>query len=239
MTASRILQKAWARAALLSVILSGGSAFALTITLDSPILYGLPGDAVGWGFTASRISGFAVISSVTYQQTLTTGIFEDLAAPLFQVIGPAPFAFPILVSPYDPVLRTGLGEYRINSFEIVGSQAEGDLVITYDVYSESPNNPIFDPVLHTVSSGNVTTLPAVVVVGSEVPEPATGIVAGLLLCGLAALRRRHQKKGPTSGAHGLLTSIHGNRLQDKRLPEAGQYGSQLANGLAKVLHRRD
>jgi len=158
-------------------------------------LSGLPGDLVGWGFTLTNPTNFAVVTSVQFCTTVVVtgitvcdqfpdpsfGTFTDFAAQFnFLIAGPAP-ENPVIVHAFDPLLFTGIGSFAIDP-AATGSFA-GQILMSYDLYSRSPNDLLFDSGADQISVGNTLTADASVTV---VPEPGTWI---LIAAGLATILR--------------------------------------------------
>ena len=96
---------------------------------------------------------------------------------------------PTLTQNFNPTLTTGTGSFAINSNANSLGHAIGEIILTYDVYTVSPNDPNFDPFdpNQVVSTGNTVSLDATV---NVIPEPATVASAGSVLAALVALRFR-------------------------------------------------
>jgi len=92
---------------------------------------------------------------------------------------------------FDMNALTGVGSYAIAQAAPPGSNIPGQIVLSYDPFSRSPNDPNFNPDTDTVSVGNGLFAPAQVNVTSGVPEPASfGLVAVALLIGGMTLSGR-------------------------------------------------
>ena len=184
-----------------------------TFVLDATTLYGLPGDTVGIGFTLTstpdfdNINGqvpFLVITNAEFVldvEQFPVGVFTPfITLPQnFVVIGPNAFTGEVnpLAQHFDLVLMLGVGSYEINSFQSIGDSASGQIILTYDVYRFSPNDPTFDPTTDTLYVGQQVFANLTVVVGTEpVPEPSSAmlVITGLGF-GIAAWRRK--RRGPT------------------------------------------
>lgn len=180
---------------------------AATLSLDASTLYGLPGQTVGFGFAITSTPDaiydrgnipYLVITSADLQTDLGSypvGVFTPFLATSFTVIGPDagggevnPFS-----QHFDDSLMTGIGSYAINAFQAIGDMAQGNIVLTYDEYSVSPNDPGFDPTLDTLLNGQLLTAPVTVIVGTapaSVPEPAAPLLIGIgLAAGIPGRRR--------------------------------------------------
>jgi hypothetical protein len=158
---------------------------------------------VGWGFTISNPdANYMVVTSAAFCKTVvvagftvcdqfpnpSTGIFTDYIAQFnFIVAGPAPES-PIVSQAFNRALLTGVGSFAIAPTAPYGTLS-GQILLTYDLYSRSPNDPLFDPGADFIPPGpNGNTLAANAAV-SVVPEPATI----LLVAGAVTLVRRRRR----------------------------------------------
>jgi len=175
------------------------SGFALadtapTLTLD-PVggaITGAAGSTVGWGFTLTNLgSDFAVITGsdfcvgpITSPCTNPLGTYTDFVGQQFFVLGPSPESSSISQS-FDLLALTGVGSFFINPLAQPGDKAIGQIVLSYDLFSLSPNDQNFNSIVDTVSVGNFLMAPAsVTVTKTTVPTPEPGSVF-LLAIGLA------------------------------------------------------
>jgi hypothetical protein len=160
----------------------------------------MPGDLVGFGGTITATpdaydasTPFLVINDAEFVLNAGTdpvGIFIPIITNNYMVIGPD--AGNGEVNPYtqhfDASQGTGIGSYQINSFQSVGDQANGTLVISYSEFSVSPNDPSFDPINDPLAGGAVLTLTAQVnvIVGAAPVTNASVAPEGspLALCAL-------------------------------------------------------
>jgi hypothetical protein len=150
---------------------------------------GLPGDTVGWGFSITNDTDFLVVTSADFTPASSLGTFTDYIAQYnFIVVGPSPESSTVSQT-FDANLLTGVGSFAISPGAPTGSMITGQLALTYDLFSVSPNDPSFNPDTDTVSTGNTISSAAGVVVA---PEPASfGLVgAALLLYGMVGWRKR-------------------------------------------------
>ncbi len=175
------------------------SGFALadtapTLALDpvSGAITGVAGSTVGWGFTLTNLgSDFAVITSsdfcvgpITSPCSNPLGTYTDFVGQQFFVLGPSPESSSISQS-FDLLALTGVGSFFINPLAQPGDKAIGQIVLSYDLFSLSPNDQNFNSIVDTVSVGNFLMAPAsVTVTKTTVPTPEPGSVF-LLAIGLA------------------------------------------------------
>ena len=175
---------------LLSAALLLPAAQAGAIFTPSPsTISGNPGDTVGWGFTISNETDYLLITSSDFTAAAASGTYTDFIGPFnFIIVGPSPESTSVSQT-FDPAALTGVGSFQISPTAAPGSVITGQLILTYDLFSVSPNDPNFDPDIDTISNGNLLTAAAEVDVPgtSAVPEPATfGLVSLALLLGCAA-----------------------------------------------------
>lgn len=139
-----------------------------------PNLVGHAGDTVTWNFELTNNANYLLIDSVEYDTLSPVGTFNDLFSPIAPEIGPT-----------DTV--PGQGAYAIDP-PAPPFLSSGMLVVTYDEYSRSVSDPLFDPSTDLVASFETVSAPvSVQVVG---PEPSTFLL--LLPVGLFALVRRRR-----------------------------------------------
>jgi hypothetical protein len=167
------------------------AAVAATLTLDSNTLYGMPGDLVGFGGTITATpdaydtsTPFLVIDDAEFilnAGTYPVGIFTPIITNNFVVIGPDEGNGE--VNPYtqhfDASQGTGIGSYQINTFQSVGDQANGTLVISYSEFSVSPIDQSWNP-NDELAGGAVLTLtaPVTVIVGTAPSANSTATPEG-------------------------------------------------------------
>ena len=130
---------------------------------------GTPGATVGWGFSLSSDTGYLVVSGASFTAPPVFGSFTDYISQQFFVVGPPPERNPVSQT-FDPILMTGIGSFAIDSNATTGSVVNNPIVLTYDLFSVSPNDINFDPDTDTLSTGNSVGADASVAV---VPEPAS------------------------------------------------------------------
>jgi len=163
----------------------------LTLIPSNGGVSGLPGDTVGWGFTVTNdsttewlsLSGsvFNQTGGLPFQGTYVDYISNPMAP--FVVVGPSPESSSVMET-FGSVLLTGTGEFDIASTANSGPII-GNIVVSYDVFSQDPNDPSFDPGSY-LFSGMLTADASV-----NVPEPASAmmLLAGTPLL-LGSLRRK-------------------------------------------------
>jgi hypothetical protein len=147
---------------------------------------GLPGDVVGWGFTLTNDTDYVVVTSSDFVPGSPLGTYTDFIGPNFIVVGPPPEST-VVSQVFDPVALTGVGSFAISPSAMFGDTAVGEIQLTYDLFSRSPNDPNFNPATDTISVGNLLSQPASVAV---VPEPASWLLVGIAGAALAVLRKR-------------------------------------------------
>lgn len=151
------------------------------------IVIGVPGETVGWGFTLSNDADYLVLTSASFDAPIGSGTFTDYTGlASFFVVGPAPES-PVVSQAFDAFLPTGLGSFAISPDVARGSWLGSTIIVTYDLFSVSPNDPNFNPDTDTLSVGNVLTADASV----KVPEPET---LWLFMAGLFGLKRLSKLK---------------------------------------------
>ncbi len=165
---------------------------AVELELDSPsgAIKGLPGAAIGWGFTLRNTENYLIVTSADFESATTMGRFTDLisAPDNFFVVGPELGGSNVWVQTYDEGSQTGLGSFTIDPGVATGSVAYGNIVLTYDLFSQSPLNPLFNPDTDTLSNGNVLTANASIT--AVVPVPAAVWLFGSAMLSLIGFGNR-------------------------------------------------
>jgi hypothetical protein len=183
--------------ALATCILFGSRASAattLTLIPASGTVMGTAGSTVGWGFSINNNTSFLVVTSADFVPASTLGSFSDFIAQ-FNVItvGPSP-ELTTVSQTFDSTLQTGIGSFAISNAAPPGASATGQIVLTYDLYSVSPNDPSFDPDVDTISTDNILTTSATAALPAPIPALAPWGLAlmalGLLGAGSLLARRR-------------------------------------------------
>ncbi|MGA2712259.1 MAG: PEP-CTERM sorting domain-containing protein [Bryobacteraceae bacterium] len=158
---------------------------------------GNSGGVVGWGYdvTDNDPADWVVLNDSYVSGSLaagTYGTYMDYIVSEFIVIDSN--TDPIFSTgdvPFDAGTTSGTGEFDIAAFVPPDTKITGDVNIDYDVFSQDPNSPSFDP-SSFVTSGTVSAAAEVDV--NTVPEPASMLLggAGSLMLALAAWRRRNR-----------------------------------------------
>jgi len=115
------------------------------------------------------------------------GTYADFIGPNFVVAGPSN-GFgdgPTVSQNFNALNMSGVGSFAISPSATIGDFVLGNIVLTFDVYSVSPNDPSFDPTLDTLAKSLQLSAGAQVDV---TPEPgsllllltATGLGLALL-----------------------------------------------------------
>ena len=170
----------------------GASTLTLNLNPASGLISGSPGQTAGWGFTLANSSdNVALITSADFCGAVISspcstplGSFTDFIAQFnLTLINP----HSSLSAVFNPIAHTGIGSYAFSLLAPPGSTFLGQVVLTYDTYSDSSlNSQIgFDD--------RVTSAASVSVPPSSLPEPASlwllpGGFVGLYLAG----RRRRR-----------------------------------------------
>ncbi len=148
-------------------------------------LAGQPGSALGWGFTLTynAPSDWIVLNDSFFTGGQVYGTYNDYIVNQFIVAGPAPETASLDI----PFSRgsTGLGEFDINRTGLIGASITGNIVVDYDVFSQDPNSPDFDP--NSFVTAGQASIPVAI---NITPEPATfGLIVVAALLGLWCYRR--------------------------------------------------
>jgi hypothetical protein len=156
-----------------------------TLSLGNQALTGAAGTTVGWDFTITNTSDFLLVTSSDFCVRPTNspcsnslGTYTDfIASNQFVVVGPSPES-PSVSQSFDPITLSGVGSFFINATANPHDTVIGQIVLTYDLFSVSPNDPGFNPILDTLANGNflVADASVSVPVSSATPEPETGVL---------------------------------------------------------------
>jgi len=145
----------------------------LTFTLsNNGTASGVPGSTQGWGFTLSNTTNYVVIDASEFDITQNggDGSYTDFAGPNFLVVGPSD-GFgdnPTVSQSFNLASVLGAGSFAILPSATIGDTVLGDITLTFDVYSDSPNDPNFNPFADGLAYGLQISVPATLAV---VPEP--------------------------------------------------------------------
>jgi hypothetical protein len=171
----------------------------LTLTPPSGTVSGMPGNTIGWGFSLSNPSNFAVVTSSSFCLDSsgvtsacvapTLGTYTDFIATNFIIVGPSPES-PVVTQVFNQSAARGLGSFAINASAVSGATDSGQIVVTYDLYRIDPLAANFDPGADLLSTGNFVVSSASVSANST-PEPSS---LAMLVIGCLLLRRRKREK---------------------------------------------
>ena len=180
----------WAMGLLVAFAATGRSTPVLPTITTIPVsgdVSGNPGDTVGWGLTLTfnAPSDWVVLNDSYFTGAQVYGAYQDYVSSQFIVAGPAPESSPVTVDYVQG--STGLGEFDIYSFAPPGSSITGDINVDYSIFSQDPNDPLFDPASF-VTSG-VASAAVDVIVPPAVPEPGTVFLVVAAAIALALWRR--------------------------------------------------
>ncbi len=162
------------------IAFSAASAPVLFLNPSSQVS-GSPGQTVGWDFTLSNSTDYAVVNSFAFVPLgAAIGTFTDFSQYNFIDVGPAPSESPTLIQLFTAANHTGIGRLLLSPAATAGTTT-GSIVMTYDLYATDPASGSGTP----ISFGNTLSVPAsIVVTAAPTPEPAT---FALLLCGTVFL----------------------------------------------------
>lgn len=133
---------------------------------------------------------YLVVTSAAFAPTTALGTFTDfISASNFFVVGPAPNANLVWAQSFDTATQTGIGSFAIDVGAVAGSVASGQIVLTYDLFTRSPLDALFNPVTDTLSNGNLLTADASVAV---VPLPGAWLFGSALVSMVGFARRRQE-----------------------------------------------
>lgn len=113
-------------------------------TLDAPDgkISGQPGQTVSWRFTLKNEANYLFVTSVAFVPDSSLGAFTDNISPLNLVVGPAPASSSV----------RAMCAFEIDPAAPFQSIV-GQLVITYNLYSRSVNDPAFNPDTDLITQG--------------------------------------------------------------------------------------
>lgn len=176
------------RTFVLSLLLSAASSLAADIYSFSLIpaggnIQGPAGSSIGWGYTIENQSDTLWLVTTA----LDSGVFQHgVPSVLFDFPDLAPKE--TVAVAYDPVLSTGLQALLWDVSAPNGFINSGNFILSAEWWNGDPlNNGAFQSTAPSQSVSYTASVSA-----PAVPEPSTGIVAGLGLAafGLSVLQRR-------------------------------------------------
>lgn len=179
--------------ALLTILTTAQAATLLQLNPLNGAISGAPGELKGWGFSLSNDKNFLVVTSATFASPTNLGSFTDfISASNFFVVGPARNGSTVWAQSFDATTQTGIGSFAINADATPGSIAYGQIVLTYDLFSRSPLDVLFNPITDTLSNGNIVSANASVEALAPVPLPASVWLFSSALLGVFSIARRKQ-----------------------------------------------
>jgi hypothetical protein len=169
----------------------GASILTLNLNPATGLISGSPGQTPGWGYTLANSSdNFALITSADFCGAVISspcstplGLFTDFIAQFnFTLINP----HSSLSAVFNPIAHTGIGSYAVSPSAPPGSSFLGQVVLTYDTYSDSSlNNQIgFDDRVTTAASVSVPP---------SLPEPSSLWLLPVGFAGLYLAGRRWKR----------------------------------------------
>ncbi|HME00134.1 MAG TPA: hypothetical protein VKM93_22735 [Terriglobia bacterium] len=134
----------------------GDSIDNLTFALsNNGAISGNPGSTPGWGFTLTNTLNYVVIDASEFGITQNSGdgSYTDIIGPNFIVVGTGVYAGTPITQAFDASVPSGVGSFAILPSATIGDVVLGNITLTYDVYSVSPNDPSFDPFADSLAKG--------------------------------------------------------------------------------------
>ncbi|MBD9358067.1 hypothetical protein [Methylomonas albis] len=171
-------------ASLLLILPTSQAAPSLQLEPTNGLIEGDAGDTVGWGFLLTNSQNYLVVTGAEFQSSTPSGIFTDfISAPdNFFVVGPGFGASTAWGQTFDVASQTGVGSFRIADNAAQGT-VFGQIVLTYDLFTRSPFNSLFDPDTDTLSNGNLLTANASIKINA-VPLPTAFWLFAVAIAGL-------------------------------------------------------
>ncbi len=185
----------------LAVSIPVHAAPVLTVTPASGTISGLQGSTVGWGFTITNTVNYLEVTSsefcsnpvsLPFCSASTVGTYTDIVGSESNpvIVGPSPESSSVTQA-FNNSAQTGFGAFKIAATAANGATDSGQLVLTYDLFSVSPNDGNFDPGADTISTDNFLKANATINVNPAVPtvpEPGSFGFLVLALGGLGCMR---------------------------------------------------
>ncbi len=161
----------------------------ITLTPAGGTVSGKPGSVVGWGFSLNYAgtSDWVVLVGSEFTGSTVYGTYVDYLASAFYVAGPAPESSTVSQT-FVPASQLGVGEFDIKSTALPGASITGNLLIYYDIFSQDPNSPNFDPNSFVEES----TVNDAVDIQVAAPEPSTEalLLGGAMILALALAKSK-------------------------------------------------
>jgi hypothetical protein len=163
---------------------------SLTLIPTGGEVAGAPGTAVGWGFTLTdTTTDWVVLDDSNFVASPVYGSYTDYVVSQFVVAGPSPES-PTVAEPWDQATTMGTGEFDIFATDPPGTLVTGTINVDYDLFSDDPNDPNFDPGADFIGSGTFTDTASVLV--TVTPEPGSWVLllSAILVTFMLAARLR-------------------------------------------------
>lgn len=166
------------------------AATSLNLEPSSGFIEGKAGDTVGWGFLLTNTQNYLVVTGVEFQSSTSSGTFTDfISAPdNFFVVGPGFGASTVWGQTFDLGAQTGIGSFSIPNNQAPGT-LYGQIVLTYDLFTRSPLNPLFDPDTDTLSNGNLLAANTSIKINA-VPLPSAVWLFSVVIASFGLPRRQ-------------------------------------------------
>jgi hypothetical protein len=117
----------------------------LTLIPTSGDVGGAPGAAVGWGFTLTDTAGdYVVLADSYFVGSPVYGSYQDYISSALYVAGPSPESSTV-VEAWNQASQLGVGEFDLFATDPANTVIPGTIFVDYDLFSEDPNSPNFDP----------------------------------------------------------------------------------------------
>jgi hypothetical protein len=164
---------------------------SLTLIPTGGEVAGAPGTVVGWGFTLTDTVAdeWVVLDDSYVGGGLNSGLYgsySDYVSSQFVVAGPSPESSPVA----EPWVQgvSGTGEFDLFAIVPPGTLITGTISVDYDLFSDDPNDPNFDPGADFIGSGTFKDTASILVT----PEPASWLLllSTVLVPFVPAARRR-------------------------------------------------